>query len=154
MRDLETMEAAITAAETGHLVFATLHTTGAARTVDRIVDAFPTTQQELIRTQLASTLRAVISQVLLPRADRPGRIAAFEVMIVTPAIEALIRDGKTFRIMSDIQTGGRLGMFTLDDNLLAHYQQGHIAYEDLVTKCDDRDAVLQRLSEIPGRKKR
>ncbi|MBM4156443.1 MAG: type IV pilus twitching motility protein PilT [Lentisphaerae bacterium] len=154
MRDLETMEAAITAAETGHLVFATLHTTGAARTVDRIVDAFPTDQQEQIRTQLASTLKAVISQVLLPRADRPGRIAAFEVMISTPAIEALIRDNKTFRIKSDIQTGGRLGMFTLDDNLLSHYQQGHITYEDLVTKCDDRDAVLQRLSEIEGRKKR
>ena len=154
MRDLETMEAAITAAETGHLVFATLHTTGAARTVDRIVDAFPTDQQEQIRTQLASTLKAVISQVLLPRVDRPGRIAAFEVMISTPAIEALIRDNKTFRIKSDIQTGGRLGMFTLDDNLLAHHQQGHITYEDLVTKCDDRDAVLQRLSEIEGRKKR
>ena len=92
--------------------------------------------------------------MLLPRVDRPGRIAAFEVMISTPAIEALIRDNKTFRIKSDIQTGGRLGMFTLDDNLLAHYQQGHITYEDLVTKCDDRDAILQRLSEIEGRKKR
>lgn len=154
MRDLETMEAAITAAETGHLVFATLHTTGAARTVDRIVDAFPTDQQEQIRTQLASTLKAVISQVLMPRADRPGRIAAFEVMIATPAIEALIRDNKTFRVKSDIQTGGRLGMFTLDDNLLAHYQQGHISYEELVMKCDDRESMLQRLSEIEGRRKR
>ncbi len=154
MRDLETMEAAITAAETGHLVFATLHTTGAARTVDRIVDAFPTDQQEQIRTQLASTLKAVISQVLLPRIDKPGRVAAFEVMISTPAIEALIRDNKTFRIKSDIQTGGRLGMFTLDDSLLAHYQAGRISYEELVMKCDDRDSMLQRLAEIEGRRKR
>src|SRR6266702_3886898 len=95
MRDLETMEAAITAAETGHLVFATLHTTGAARTVDRIVDAFPTDQQEQIRTQLASSIIAVISQVLLVRADGKGRVACFEIMITTPSIQALIRDNKT-----------------------------------------------------------
>ncbi len=154
MRDLETMEAAITAAETGHLVFATLHTTGAARTVDRIVDAFPTDQQEQIRTQLSSTLKAVISQLLLPRVDRPGRVAAFEVMISTPAIEALIRDNKTYRIKSDIQTGARLGMFTLDDSLLAHYQAGRISYEDLITKCDDRETMLQRLAELEGHRKR
>ena len=147
MRDLETMEAAITAAETGHLVFATLHTTGAARTVDRIVDAFPTDQQEQIRTQLASTLKAVISQLLLPRSDRPGRVAAFEVMISTPAIEALIRDNKTFRIRSDIQTGGNRGMFTLDDHLFALHQQGKISYEEMITHVEDRDVVLARLAE-------
>ena len=107
MRDLETMEAAITAAETGHLVFATLHTTGAARTVDRIVDAFPTNQQEQIRTQLSSSIVAVISQLLLVRKDKPGRVAAFEIMIATPSIQALIRDNKTFRITSDIQTGAK-----------------------------------------------
>ena len=107
MRDLETMEAAITAAETGHLVFATLHTTGAAQTVDRIVDSFPTDQQEQIRTQLSVGIKAVISQLLLVRADRPGRVAAFEIMISTQSIQALIRDNKTYRINSDIQTGGK-----------------------------------------------
>ena len=125
MRDLETMEAAITAAETGHLVFATLHTTGAARTVDRIVDAFPTDQQEQIRTQLSVGIVAVISQLLLVRADRPGRVAAFEIMISTPSIQALIRDNKTYRITSDIQTGAKYGMITLDAHLMALYQAGH-----------------------------
>lgn len=109
MRDLETMEAAVTAAETGHLVFATLHTTGAARTVDRIVDAFPTNQQGQIRTQLAASLIAVISQELLPRCDKPGRVAAFEIMVSTPSIQALIRDNKTFRINSELQTGQNTG---------------------------------------------
>ncbi|MCF7838041.1 MAG: type IV pilus twitching motility protein PilT [Candidatus Marinimicrobia bacterium] len=152
MRDLETMEAAITAAETGHLVFATLHTTGAARTVDRIVDAFPTNQQEQIRTQLASSIVAVISQVLLVRADQPGRVAAFEVMISTPSIQALIRDSKTFRITSDIQTGAKWGMVTLDAYLMALYDAGRIAYEDLITKCQDRDAILQKLQDT-GKKR-
>ncbi len=118
------MEAAITAAETGHLVFATLHTTGAARTVDRIVDAFPTDQQEQIRTQLASSILAVISQVLLIRADGKGRVACFEIMISTPSIQALIRDNKTFRITSDIQTGAKYGMVTLDSNLMVLYERG------------------------------
>ncbi len=154
MRDLETMEAAITAAETGHLVFATLHTTGAARTVDRIVDAFPTNQQEQIRTQLAATINAVVSQLLLPRADGHGRVAAFEIMISTPSIKALIRDNKTFRITSDIQTGGRLGMFTLDDHLFSLYQQGAITYEELITKCQDRDTVLSKLNELKKAKGR
>ena len=154
MRDLETMEAAITAAETGHLVFATLHTTGAARTVDRIVDAFPTTQQEQIRTQLAATLNAVISQILMPRVDRPGRIAAFEIMIATPSIQALIRDNKTFRITSDIQTGGRLGMFTLDDHLFSIYQKKMISYEEMITKCQDKESMLNKLAQLQGVKGR
>ena len=149
MRDLETMEAAITAAETGHLVFATLHTTGAARTVDRIVDAFPTNQQEQVRTQLSSSLVAAISQLLLVRVDRPGRIAAFEIMIATPSIRSLIRDNKTFRITSDIQTGARWGMVTLDTHLLALYQQGIISYEDVITKAQDPDGVLQKLQGEP-----
>ena len=118
MRDLETIGAAITAAETGHLVFGTLHTTGAAETIDRVVDSFPTTQQAQVRTQLASTLICVISQVLLKRIDKKGRVAAFEIMINTPSIAALIRDGKTFRITSDIQTGAKFGMNTLDAHLL------------------------------------
>jgi len=145
MRDLETMEAAITAAETGHLVFATLHTTGSARTVDRIVDAFPTNQQEQIRTQLASTLVAVISQVLLVRASGKGRIAAFEIMISTPSIQNLIREGKTFRITSDIQTGAKWGMKTLDSSLLELYQKNLITYGDLITKAQDPETVLQKM---------
>ncbi len=154
MRDLETMEAAITAAETGHLVFATLHTTGAARTVDRIVDAFPTDQQEQIRTQLSSTLVAVISQILLPRADRPGRVAAFEIMIATPSIQALIRDNKTFRITSDIQTGGRLGMFTLDTHLFDLYRRGMVKYEEMITKVQDAEGVLEKLEALKHSKRR
>ena len=145
MRDLETMEAAITAAETGHLVFATLHTTGSARTVDRIVDAFPTNQQEQVRTQLSSSIVAVISQILLVRKDRPGRIAAFEIMIATPSIRSLIRDNKTFRITSDIQTGAKWGMVTLDAHLLALYERGLISYEDLMTKCQDMEGVIQKM---------
>ena len=152
MRDLETMEAAITAAETGHLVFATLHTTGAASTVDRIVDAFPTNQQEQIRTQLSVGLVAVVSQLLLQRADQPGRIAAFEIMITTPSIRALIRDNKTYRITSDIQTGAKFGMTTLDAHLTALFQAGQIRYEDLITKAQDPESIVQKLHEASGRK--
>jgi twitching motility protein PilT len=145
MRDLATMEAAITAAETGHLVFATLHTTGAARTVDRIVDAFPTNQQEQIRTQLASSILAVISQVLMKRADGKGRVACFEIMIATDAIRALIREAKTFRITSDIQTGAKYGMQTLDANLLSLYERGLISYGDLITTAQDPQSVVAKL---------
>ena len=149
MRDLETMEAAITAAETGHLVFATLHTTGAARTVDRIVDAFPTNQQEQIRTQLSTSIVAVISQLLIPRKDAPGRVAAFEIMIATPSIRSLIRDNKTFRITSDIQTGGKWGMQTLDSHLIELWRAGKITYEDLVTKAQDTEEVMQTIRNNP-----
>ena len=154
MRDLETMEAAITAAETGHLVFATLHTTGAARTVDRIVDAFPTDQQEQIRTQLSVGIVAVVSQLLLVRADSPGRVAAFEIMISTPSIQALVRDNKTYRITSDIQTGAKYGMITLDAHLMALYRAGQIQYEDLITKSQDPDTVVQTLQEEAGQAKK
>jgi len=154
MRDLETMEAAITAAETGHLVFATLHTTGAAATVDRIVDAFPTEQQEQIRTQLSVGIVAVVSQLLLVRADRPGRVAVFEIMITTPSIRSLIRDNKTYRITSDIQTGAKYGMITLDAHLMALYQAGQIKYEDLITKAADPESIVQKLQEQAGQKKK
>lgn len=147
MRDLETTEAALTAAETGHLVFGTLHTTGAARTVDRIVDQFPANQQEQIRTQLAGTLQAVISQLLLPRADGKGRIAAFEIMVSTPSIAALIRDNKTYRITSDIQTGAKFGMHTMDSHLIQLYESGLIPYGELITKAQDPTSVLQKLEE-------
>ena len=150
MRDLETMEAAITAAETGHLVFATLHTTGAARTVDRIVDAFPTNQQEQIRTQLSTSIVAVISQALMPRKDAPGRIAAFEIMIATPSIRALIRDNKTFRITSDIQTGAKWGMQTLDSHLIELWRAGKISYEEMVTKAQDTEELLQQIRGTQG----
>ena len=147
MRDLETIGAAITAAETGHLVFGTLHTTGAAETVDRIVDSFPTTQQAQIRTQLANCLICVISQLLLKRIDKKGRIAAFEIMIQTPSISALIRDGKTFRITSDIQTGAKYGMNTLDSHLMKLYNDGKISYGDLITKSRDPEGVIQKIQQ-------
>jgi twitching motility protein PilT len=147
LRDLETMEAAITAAETGHLVFGTLHTTGAAKTIDRLVNAFPMNQQETIRIQLSTVLQAVISQLLLPRIDKPGRIAVYEIMINTPAIAALIRDNKTFRINSDIQTGAKYGMVTLDGYLMEKYQQGLIAREEAITKSQDPTTVIQKLAE-------
>src|SRR6059036_2104202 len=148
MRDLETIDAAITAAETGHLVFGTLHTTGAAKTIDRIVNAFPVNQQEQIRIQLSTVLQAVISQLLLPRCDKPGRVAIFEIMINTPSIAALIRDNKTFRINSDIQTGAKYGMVTLDSFLLDKYQLGMISQEEVITKSQDPSSVLAKLQEI------
>ena len=147
MRDLETIDAAITAAETGHLVFGTLHTTGAAKTIDRIVNAFPTNQQEQIRIQLSTVLQAVISQLLLPRHDKPGRTAAFEIMINTPSIAALIRDNKTFRINSDIQTGAKYGMVTLDGFLMEKYAQGLISREEVITKSYDPITVQAKLQE-------
>ncbi len=147
MRDLETMDAAITAAETGHLVFGTLHTTGAAKTIDRITNAFPNDQQEQIRIQLSTVLQAVISQLLLPRHDKPGRVAAFEIMINTPSIAALIRDNKTFRINSDIQTGAKYGMVTLDSFLMEKYSQGLISREEVITKAQDTITVQAKLQE-------
>jgi len=149
MRDLDTIEAAITAAETGHLVFATLHTTGAVRTVDRIIDVFPTNQQEQIRTQLAGNLRAVISQTLLPRKSGFGRVAAFEVMIVTPAIANLVRENKSYRVTSAIQTGHKFGMNLLDEHLLALYRKGIVKYEDTIAKAmypDEFEAAARAMA--------
>ena len=139
MRDLETITAAVTAAETGHLVFGTLHTTGAVRTIDRIVDAFPTNQQEQIRTQLAGNLKAVISQTLVPKKSGFGRAAAFEIMITTPAIQNLIRENKSFRITSAIQTGHKYGMNLLDEHLLALYRKGVVKYEDALSRAQMAD---------------
>jgi twitching motility protein PilT len=153
MRDLETMETAITAAETGHLVFSTLHTTGAARTVDRIVDAFPEDSKEQIRVQLSSNLKAVLSQLLLPRIDKPGRIAVFELMINTPSIAALIRDNKTFRIANDILTGSKYGMVSLDASLAQAYLEGYISYEQVMTKAQDPQAAVQLIGGQKPRKR-
>lgn len=156
MRDLETIGAAITAAETGHLVFGTLHTTGAAETIDRIVDAFPVDVQDQVRTQLSVGLQAVISQILLPKLGPDGqvhgRIAAFEIMLATPSVRSRIRDNKTFQIRSDIQTGAKFGMVSLDACLLEHYRNGLIRYDELVTKAQDPDSVVAKLNEEMGRR--
>ena len=148
MRDLETIEAAITAAETGHLVFGTLHTTGAAKTIDRIVNAFPTNQQNTIRIQLSTVLVSVISQLLCPRADKPGRVAIFEIMNLTPSISALIRDNKTYRINSDIQTGAKYGMANLDSFLLEKYQAGLISEDEVITKSQDPATIMEKLRSV------
>lgn len=126
MRDLETISSAITAAETGHLVLGTLHTTGAARTVDRIIDAYPTNQQEQIRAQLSVAIVAVISQILVPRADGNGLVAAFEILTTNSAVENHIRKNETFKIPSVIQTNRRAGMILLDDSLLELVRRGAI----------------------------
>lgn len=136
MRDLETIAAALTLAETGHLVLSTLHTQDAAQTVDRIIDVFPPYQQEQIRVMLASTLKGVVSQVLLPRADGQGRVAAREILVVTPAIAALIREGKTHQIYSAIQTGANQGMCTMEKSLSDLHGAGLITAEDALSKAN------------------
>jgi twitching motility protein PilT len=134
MRDHETIQLAITAAETGHLVLSTLHTVDAAQTIDRIVDVFDPEQQAQVRTQLSVTLQAVVSQTLLPHRSGKGRVAAFEVMVVTPAIRNMIRDGKTHQLPNDIQQGSQFGMQSLDGHLLKLVEQGEIEYEDALAK--------------------
>ena len=138
MRDLETISSAITAAETGHVVFGTLHTSSAQGTVDRIIDVFPTSQQEQIRTQLSSSIIAVLSQALLPRKPK-GVVAAYEMLVVTPAIANLIREAKSYRINSSIQTGRKYGMQLLDDALFDLWRKG---------LCDEKDVILK--SNNPG----
>jgi twitching motility protein PilT len=152
MRDLETIEAAISAAETGHLVFGTLHTNGAAKTVDRIVDAFPANMKEMIRTQLATSLQAVISQTLCKKIGG-GRIAGFEIMITTTSIAALIRENKTFRITSDIQTGANLGMITMDAHLLSLYNRELISAEEAIERAQDTNNMRQKLLEFGAKLK-
>lgn len=146
MRDLETIEAAVSAAETGHLVFGTLHTTGAARTVDRIVDAFPANMKDQIRTQLASSIVAVISQVLCKRKGG-DRVASFEIMVANNSIAHLIRENKTFRIASDIQTGAKLGMVSLDAHLLRLYNAGEITADEALIKSQDIHAMRDKLRQ-------
>jgi twitching motility protein PilT len=146
MRDLETMSTAITAAETGHLVFATLHTNNAAQTVERIIDVFPTSQQDQVRVQLANTLVAVISQQLLPRADGPGRVPACEVMICTPAIRNLIREMKFHQIPSIIQTSGEIGMQTMDQSLRDLYNRGLITYEEAMSRAINPDELKKLIA--------
>ena len=146
MRDLETIEAAITAAETGHVVFGTLHTTGAQGTVNRIIDVFPTNQQEQIRTQLSTAVIGVLSQALLPKAGG-GRVAAFELLIVTPGVANLIRENKTFRITSTIQTSAKLGMMLLDDSLFDLWKNDMVTVEEALAKANVPDELAARIAE-------
>ncbi len=148
MRDLETMESAISAAETGHLVFSTLHTTGSARTVDRIIDSFPSNQQEQIRIQLAGNLKAVLSQVLIPRKTGPGRVAAFELMINNTSIASLIRDNKTYRIANDIHTGSKFGMVSLEANMAELYHKGIISRTEVLARAQDLAVANQLLDSL------
>jgi twitching motility protein PilT len=144
MRDLETISSAITAAETGHVVFGTLHTTGAQGTVDRIIDVFPTNQQEQIRTQLANAIIGILSQALLPRKPK-GLVAAYEMLVVTPAIANLIREGKTFRINSAIQTGRKFGMILLDDSLFNLWKNGICDEKDVLYKSNNPGELRSRI---------
>jgi twitching motility protein PilT len=146
MRDLATIGSAITAAETGHLVFGTLHTSGAASTINRIIDAFPTDQQEQVRVQLANNLIAVLSQALCPRIDVEGMVAAYEFMYVTPSIQNLIRENKVFRIDSEIQTGKRFGMQLLDDTLWTLYQVGKISAEEAIDKSKVPGMMMEKFA--------
>jgi twitching motility protein PilT len=146
MRDLETIEAAISAAETGHLVFGTLHTNSAAKTVDRIVDAFPANMKDMIRTQLASSLVAVISQVLCKKVGG-GRVAAYEIMVNTTSIASLIRENKTFRISSDIQTGANLGMITMDTHLMSLVNRELVTPDEALEKAQEPVAMREKLEQ-------
>jgi twitching motility protein PilT len=145
MRDLETIEAAITAAETGHVVFGTLHTTGAQGTVNRIIDVFPTSQQDQIRTQLSTSIIGILSQTLLPKVGG-GRVAAHEMLVVTPAIANLIRENKTFRITSAIQTGAKQGMILMDDALFNHWRSGAVSKEEVLMKANMPAEVAARIA--------
>ncbi|HPD46132.1 MAG TPA: type IV pilus twitching motility protein PilT [Anaerohalosphaeraceae bacterium] len=151
LRDLETIEAAITAAETGHLVFGTLHTTGCQGTINRIIDAFPVNQQEQIRVQLSTNLIAVLSQTLCPLKVGKGRVAAYEFMVVTPAIANLIRENKTYRIESSIQTGKKFGMQLLDDHLWELYDADRISLEEMLDKARQPSALLEKAEKKAGR---
>ena len=144
LRDLETIEAAISAAETGHVVFGTLHTTGAQGTVNRIIDAFPTNQQEQVRTQLSTAIIGVVSQALLPKIGG-GRVAAYEILVCTPAIGNLIRENKTFRINSAIQTGTKLGMQLLDDHLFKLWNEKKVSEADVLAKSQNPDELTTRI---------
>ena len=144
MRDLETIKIAITAAETGHLVFSTLHTIGAAKTIDRIIDVFPTYQQQQIKIQLASVIQGVISQQLIKTEDGKGRVAALEIMTMTSGIQNQIREGKTYQIESAIQTGSKYGMKTMDMALAELVKEEKISYENAMEYCIDKE-VLERM---------
>jgi twitching motility protein PilT len=149
MRDLETISLAVEAASTGHLVFGTLHTQSAAKTVDRIIDVFPTQQQEQIRATLADSLQAVVAQTLFKRRDAKGRCAALEILIATPAVRNLVRDGKTFQIPTVLQTGKKFGMQSLDDAIADLLQKGRINASDAYLHCLDKQRFRAFLENVP-----
>ncbi|OQA19766.1 MAG: Twitching mobility protein [bacterium ADurb.Bin363] len=149
LRDLETIQLALTAAETGHLVLSTLHTNSAAKTVDRIIDVFPPHQQPQVRVQLSETIEGIIAQTLMPRADGRGRIAALEIMTGTPAIRNLIREAKTFQMPSIIQTGTKWGMQSLDQHLRTLLKQGVITWKEAFRAAHDKNTFSQYSTEAP-----
>jgi twitching motility protein PilT len=146
MRDLETIHAAIEAAETGHIVFGTLHTSGAASTINRIIDVFPQDQQDQIRTQLSTALIGVLSQTLMPRKP-DGLVAAYEMMVVTSAIQAMMRENKVFNINSAIQTGRKYGMFLLDDHLFRLWREGTVAKEEALLRSANPGELARKISQ-------
>ena len=145
MRDLETISIAVTAAETGHLVLATLHTIGAVSTVDRVIDVFPAEQQQQVRVQLGSVLQGVVSQQLVRRADGSGRIGAFEIMICNQAVRNLIREGKSHQLMSSIQTGRKIGMMSMDTSLVELYKKGYITVDEAMAHSVDKTFIKRLL---------
>ena len=147
-QDPDVILIALTAAETGHLVFSTLHTIGAAKTIDRIIDSFPSEQQQQIRMQLSTVIEGVVSQQLIPTSDGEGRVAALEVMTVTPAIRNLIREGKNHQIQSSIQTGMKFGMQTMDQDLIKLYKSGKISREMALSRCNDYDFTSKSIGMI------
>jgi len=148
MRDLETIQTAITAAETGHLVFATLHTQDAPQTIDRIIDVFPSHQQQQIRIQLASTLQGIVTQQLLQTVDGRGRVVICEVLVATAAVRNLIREGKVHQVYSVMQGGGRYGMQTMDQGLAFRVKQGAITMDDALEHCHDPEELTRFVSEV------
>ncbi|MGD0766209.1 MAG: ATPase, T2SS/T4P/T4SS family, partial [Dehalococcoidia bacterium] len=148
--DLETVGAALTAAETGHLVLATLHTPNAPQTIDRVIDIFPPHQQQQVRAQLSMALEAVLCQALVPRQGQPGRVAAIEVMVATPAIRNLIREGKTHQLLSVIQTGAQHGMQTLDQSLTALCHSGVISAEAALAHSQNAEEMRGLLGDRRG----
>jgi len=149
LRDLETISLALEAASTGHLVFATLHTPSAMKTVDRIIDVFPSDAQDQVRTTLAESLKGVVAQSLFKRVDAPTRVAALEIMVGTPAVSNLIREGKTHQLTNILQTGRRLGMQTLDDGIEGLLRKRMIAPEEAFEKCINKERFVVYLKDIP-----
>jgi twitching motility protein PilT len=149
MRDLETISLAVEAASTGHLVFSTLHTSSAYKTVDRVIEVFPSSEQPLIRSTLSDGLRAVIAQVLFKRIDRKGRVVALEILIANPAVRNLIREGKTHQIPSMIQTGKKYGMILLDDSIMGLYTKGMVSAEEAYAKANDKGRFRPLLKTAP-----
>ena len=150
MRDLETISLAVEAASTGHLVFSTLHTSSAYKTVDRVIEVFPSHEQPLIRSTLADGLRAVIAQVLFKRMDRKGRVVALEILIASPAVRNLIREAKTHQIPSSIQTGKKYGMVLLDDSIMELYKKGMISAEEAYAKSNEKGRFRALLTAPPA----